>query len=125
MNEKNLTNVNHASAAAVGFVGASLIFAVLAVAVKFSVHPPAIDEDRSALISKTLAEIRANENTNLNSAGWIDQSRGIVRLPIETAMQMVQRNWQNPADARADLNSRAEKANAPLPKQPAKANPFE
>ena len=93
--------------------------------VKFSVSVPPINADRAALRSKALADIRAAEATGLNTPGWVDQDRGIVRLPIETAMQIYEQAAQNPDAARADLIARAEKAAAPLPKQPPKPNPFE
>src|ERR1039457_6828078 len=96
-------DVNRASGAAIGFVFASLVFVVLVVVVKFSVHVPAIDADASAARAKALAEIRAIENQSLNTAGWVDQSRGIVRLPIDTAMQETLQAWRNPVQARADL----------------------
>jgi hypothetical protein len=122
---QKLVNVNRASGAVIGFIAASVIFIALVVIVKLSVKVPAIDADRDAVIFKALSEIRTNEVVSLNNVGWVDKQRGIVRLPIATAMQLVEHNWQNPAQARADLISRAAKANAPLPKQPAKANPFE
>lgn len=117
--------INRSSGAAIGIIIASLIFAVLAVAVKLFVSAPAIDADRAAVLAKALAEIRVTENASLNNAGWIDQSRGIVRLPIETAVQLAAQAWQNPASARADLNARAEKAAAPAPKAPEKPSAFE
>ena len=92
---------------------------------KFSVRVPAIDADRNAARAKALAEIRITEAKSLNDAGWIDQSRGIVRLPIDLAMQEAAQAWQNPAQARADLISRQQKASAPAPVAPAKPNPFE
>ena len=118
-------NVNRASGAALGFIIASLIFIALAVVVKFFVRVPAIDADRNAARAKALAEIRATEDKTLNTTGWIDQSRGIVRLPIDTAMQATLQAWQNPAQARADLIARQEKASAPAPVAPAKHNAFE
>ena len=121
----NLKTINRASGAAIGIIIASVIFAVLAVAVKLFVSVPALDADRAAVLAKALAEIRATENASLNNAGWIDQSRGIVRLPIETAVQLAARAWQNPASARADLTARAEKAAAPAPKAPEKPSAFE
>ena len=121
----NLKTINRASGAAIGIIIASVIFAVLAVAVKLFVSAPAIDADRAAVLSKALTEIHAAENTSLNNAGWIDQSRGLVRLPIETAVQLAAQAWQHPASARADLNARAEKAAAPLPKAPEKPSAFE
>jgi hypothetical protein len=120
-----INNVNRASGAALGFMLASLIFIALVVLVKFSVRVPAIDSDRAATISKAFFEIRTNEIASLNNVGWVDKQRGIVRLPIETAMQIAERNWQNPVQARADLIARAEKAAAPVPKVAPKPNPVE
>jgi hypothetical protein len=121
----NTENVNRASSAVPGFIIASLIFIALAIVVKFSVRVPAIDADRNAARAKALAEMRATEDKSLNAAGWIDQSRGIVRLPIDTAMQEAAQAWQNPAQARADLISRQQKASAPAPTAPAKPSAFE
>jgi len=36
-----------------------------------------------------LAELRATEESDLNSYGWIDQSSGIARIPIDRAMQLL------------------------------------
>ena len=119
------TSINRASSAVTGFIIASLIFIALAVVVKFGVQIPAIDADRNAARAKALAEIRAIEDKSLNTAGWIDQSRGIVRLPIDTAMQEAAQAWQNPAQARADLISRQQKASVPAPATPAKPSAFE
>lgn len=118
----NSPDVNHASGAAVGFIIASVIFAVLTVIVKVSATVPPIDADRAATISQTLYEIHTNEVASLNNPGWIDKPRGIVRLPIDTAMQITATEWRDPAQARADLIARAQKSTAPAPKQ---ANPFE
>src|SRR5512146_2221654 len=109
----NVNQVNRASGAAVGFTIASLIFAVLAVGVKLCLKAPAIDADRAAVRAKALAEIRAAEDKSLNTAGWIDPVRGIVRLPIDTAMQEAAQAWKNPEQARADLLQRQENASKP------------
>lgn len=43
-----------------------------------------------------MVEMRAHENQMLNSAGWVDQQHGIVRIPIETAKELaVQRLGAN------------------------------
>jgi hypothetical protein len=115
-------DVNRTSGAAVGFAIASVMFVVLGVIVKLSLTVPPVDAARSAIISQSLYEIRTNELTQLNSPGWVDKPRGIVRLPIETAMQLAAQEWQNPAQARADLIARAKKSTAPAPKV---ANPYE
>ena len=121
----NPQTINRSSGAAIGIIIASVIFAVLAVAVKLFVSVPALDADRATVLAKALAEIRVTENASLNNAGWIDQSRGIVRLPIETAVQLAAQAWQHPASARADLTARAEKSAAPAPKAPEKPSAFE
>lgn len=125
MNRNDLGQINRASGAAAGFVIATFIFLALIVIVKCSVAVPAVDADRDAAIAQSLMEIRSNEMVSLENPGWIDRQRGIVRLPLDTALQIAAREWQNPAQARADLLAREEKAIAPLPKQPAQANPFE
>jgi hypothetical protein len=119
VNQKTHTS---ASGAAIAFIAGSVIFAVLVVAMKLLVNVPAIDADSTAARAKALAEIRATEAKSLNNVGWADESRGIVRLPIETAIQLSAQEWQNPAVARADLIARAEKAANTAPKTIKKIN---
>lgn len=114
-----------ASGAAIAFIAGGAIFAVLVVAVKLFINIPAVDADRGAAISKALFDIRTNEVASLNNIGWADKPRSIVRLPIGTAIQMTERNWQNPAAARADLIAREEKASLPAPKVAPKTNAAE
>ncbi|MGC9941020.1 MAG: hypothetical protein ABSE48_04250 [Verrucomicrobiota bacterium] len=116
---------NSASGAAIAFIVGSLVFIVLAVAAKLLITVPAVDADAGAKRSQALAQIRGNEYTNLTEVGWIDQSRGIVRLPIDAALQAAEQAWQNPAQARADLIEREKKAVAPAPVVPAKPSAFE
>jgi len=108
-----------------GFLVASFVFAIFVVWVKYAAPVPAIDAARAAERAEDLAEIRATAAHDLKQPGWIDQQRGIVRLPIGIAMKIVAQEWQNPAAARADLIARENKASAPAPAAPAKANPFE
>ena len=109
----------------VGFVIACLLFAGIVVKVKLSTPVPAINADRAAVRAKDLAEIRAVETEALNHPGWIDESRGLVRLPIDVAMQITERVGQNPAAVRSNLAARVEKATAPAPAAPAKPSAFE
>ncbi|HLX94736.1 MAG TPA: hypothetical protein VKU37_03240 [Verrucomicrobiae bacterium] len=108
-----------------GFLVASLLFAALVLWLKCANPVPAIDADRAVERAKDLADIRAAETRALNQPGWVDQSRGIVRLPVAVALQMAAQAWQNPAQARADLMAREAKATAPAPVAPAKPNAFE
>ncbi len=104
----------NSSGAAVGFIIAVVLFVALGVIAKLAIQAPAIDADRAAERSKALAEISATEEKALNTSAVIDNQRGIVRLPIETAMQLAAQTWANPSAARANLKSRAEKAAAPV-----------
>jgi len=123
--ETNNQNPNGAAAAALGFIIACLMVAALILAMKQASHPPAIDADAAAARVKALTDLRAAEANALNNPGWIDQNRGLVRLPISLAMQISENEWQNPVAARSNLIARVEKAAAPAPPAPAKPNPFE
>ncbi len=107
------------------FIVACLLFIALAVGVKLAVPVPAINADRAELRAKALADIRATEAVALTTPGWVDQDRGIVRLPIATAMQLSESAAKDPAAARADLMARAAKASAPAPKTAPKPSAFE
>ena len=121
----NPEQANRASGAAIALIIGSLVFIILTAAARFLSSAPDIDADSGAIRSEALAKIRATEFTNLNQVAWIDQARGIVRLPIDTAIQLTVQAWQDPAQARADLIAREKRAAAPAPVAPPKPNAFE
>jgi hypothetical protein len=47
--------------------------------------PPQLQTDPAA----DLKRFRANEEAELNHYGWIDRQKGIVRIPIEQAMELI------------------------------------
>ena len=97
---------------------------VLAAALARFTSPAPVDSDRDALRARTLAELRATNTGALNNYGWQDQSKGIVRLPIARAMELMLTEWKDPAAGRAALIAREEKASPPAPPaQPAAAQP--
>ncbi len=107
-------------------LGAFLIVAALVGAMRHYTQPPPIDGKRAAERSKDLAEMRAANAQALNTTAWIDKSKGLVRLRIQDAMKIVEREWgSDPAAARSNLIARVEKATAPPPKPKAAPNPFE
>ena len=71
----------------------------------FKVHEPAVTAGQAnipvtrsrefpqpRLIVKpgaTLADLRAAENAELNSYGWVDRNAGIAHIPIDRAMQLL------------------------------------
>jgi hypothetical protein len=108
-----------------GVLGAFLIIAALVWAMQRYTQPPPLGEDRVAARKKALADLRAAEASELESYGWVDQGKGVVRLPIAEAMKLALREWQNPSVARSNLIARVEKATAVPPAAPAKPSAFE
>jgi hypothetical protein len=108
-----------------GILGSLLIVAALVWAMQRYTQPPPLGEDRVAVRKKALTDLRAAEATELENYGWIDQAKGVVRLPIAEAMKLALRDWQNPAAARSNLIARVEKATAVPPAAPAKPSAFE
>ena len=109
----------------IAIVGSLLLVAGLVWAMQRYTQPPPLGEDRIALRKKALADLRAAEASELESYGWVDQAKGVVRLPINEAMKLALRDWQNPVAARSNLVARVEKATAVPPPAPAKPSAFE
>jgi len=110
---------------AAAMLGACLIFGALIWAMRHYTKPEPLGQARAVERAEKLTELHAEETEKLDHIGWIDQSKGVVRLPIEVAMQIVEREWQNHAVGRSNLIARVEKATAVPPKPAAKPNPFE
>ena len=102
-----------------------LIFAGLVWKMRQYTTPAPLGAERATERAKALVELRATESDALNNVGWVDPTKGLVRLPIVEAMKLVENKWQNPAKARADLIARVEKATALPPKAPEKPSAFE
>jgi len=109
----------------IAVLGAFLIVAALVLTMRHYTRPEPLNAGRAAERARALAELRAAETEALQSTAWIDQGKGIVRLRIEDAMNLVEREWKHPAAARSNLIQRVEKATALPPPPPAKPNPFE
>jgi hypothetical protein len=114
------------AATSAAVIGAFLIVTALVCTLRYYTRPEPLGEDRAAVRRKTLAEVRTSNAEVLNNYAWQDQSRGVVRLPIEEALRLAESAWHSdPAAARSNLIARAEKAFAPLPKAPEKPSQFE
>lgn len=91
---------------------------------RLALHPnmiapkPRLQTDPTA----DLTQFRRAEETKLNSYGWIDKKTGIIRIPIERAMELIAqrglpargRGTQN-ASGKTPEQMRQEKAAAPNP----------
>jgi hypothetical protein len=115
---KNCCSWGAGIAYAIAVLGAILIVVFLDRELKEHTAAPAVDAGRAEERSKALAEIRNTEADALNNTGWVDPTKGIVRLKIDDAMNLVEQEWKNPAAARSNLLERVEKANPPPPPPP-------
>jgi hypothetical protein len=121
MNSENKTccGCTTKCAYAVAILGAIFIVVFLNRQLKHHLQAPAIEVNRAEERSKALAEIRQTEQKSLDETGYIDATKGIVRLKIEDAMALTESKWKkDPAAARTDLLARVEKANPPPPPPP-------
>ena len=71
-------------------VGAFAIFALILVVAYLPQKPERLPEgSRSpAERASALAELRGKEKTAATTYGWVDQSQGVVRLPIDRAVEL-------------------------------------
>jgi hypothetical protein len=129
MNSENQNSSSCASklAYAVAVLGAILIVVFLDRELKKYTAAPAVNAGRAQERAKALSEIRNTEADALNNSGWIDPTKGLVRLKIDDAMELTEKKWKkDAAAARADLIARVEKANpAPPPPPPPVKSDFE
>jgi hypothetical protein len=105
-----LTQLNRASGAAIIFVIGVVILVATTAVLKLSVAAPAIDADRGKLRAKALAEITVAEDKALNTLAVADSQRGMVHLPIASALALAAQKWPDAAAARADLAVRLDKS---------------
>jgi hypothetical protein len=110
--------------AVLAIIGTFLIVAVLVLALRRH-EPPALDAARKAERAKALAELRQAEAQAVAKPGWINKEKGIVRLPVDIAMNTVLQAWQNPEAAKAELVQRVQKATEVPPPPPEKPSEFE
>src|SRR5436305_8191424 len=112
---------------AIAVLGAFLIVAFLVREMKKYTQPPALNANRAGEREAALKDIRNTESEALEHTGWIDPTKGVVRLRIADAMEMVANTWgTNAPAARSNLIARVEKANPPPPPPaPAKPSPLE
>ena len=76
-------------------------------------RPAPVDEARMAERRKNLAELNAQTKDVLEHYAWIDQTKGLVRLPVARAMELTAHEWQQPAAARSNLLWRLERVTPP------------
>jgi len=80
-------------------------------------NPPPVNRARALERAKVRNELTTKAISNLTTSGWVDQAKGIVRLPIARAIQMTIEAYQSPEAAHSNLVARSKKSEAPAPVQ--------
>ena len=84
-----------AKAGPVAIVGGASILLIVAFCVGiywfYTVYSEQVDQDQYAgVASKELIAIHEREDEQLHKYGYVDKAKGVVRLPVERAMQLVE-----------------------------------
>ena len=109
----------------VAIVATFLLMAFLVKQMADRLQPAPLGAERAAARAKDNADIRAAGSDALRNWGYVDQPKGVVRVPVEEAMKLTVQGYKKPSDFRSDLAARVEKATAPGPKPPEKKSEFE
>jgi hypothetical protein len=125
MNPESSCQKTRIAANVLAILGTFLVMAFLVGLMRHYTAPPLISADRTAERMKILADFKAANAPLLEKYDWQDKDKGIVRVPVARAKELVLEEWQNPAAARSNLMDRAAKAFAPAPKPPEKKNEYE
>jgi hypothetical protein len=108
-----------------GLLGTFLVMAFLVAVLRHYTAAPSLAEDRAAERMKIKADFDAANAPLLEKYDWQDKDKGIVRVPIDRAKELILEEWQNPAVARSNLIARAARAFAVPPKASPKKNEYE
>jgi hypothetical protein len=103
---------------AIGIIGAIAIAGVLVSVVSSKLAPPDLNAQRRTERLKLRDEVVSTTTGTLTNAAVIDADRAIYRIPVESAKELVLKEWQNPANGRKILLDRVDKATAKLPEKP-------
>jgi hypothetical protein len=81
---------------AAAVIGGFLIFVLILVIAYLPNRPAPLPEGTKTPEERAtiLRELRAKETAAATSYGWVDQTKGVVRLPIERAMQLTVEDLQ-------------------------------
>ena len=107
---------------AIGVGGTFLIMALLVGIMYRFTRPPDLRTTRGEERRKNLVELNSTTREQIENYAWLDESKGIVRLPVAKDMQLTLDQWPDPAAARSNLLERLAKATFKPPEAP---NPFE
>jgi hypothetical protein len=103
------------AANAAAFAGVFVVVAGLIGIMYHYTRPGPVDQARWVERTANLAELNAHNKDLLENYGWVNPSRGVVRLPVDRALELTVKEWQDPAAGRSNLLARMERALPPTP----------
>ena len=74
-----------------------LFVAALILVMRWNPEPMTDDEERALLRAKNLATLNKANDELLNNYGWVDQTQGMLHIPLERAMELEMNNLNSPA----------------------------
>ncbi|PWU07132.1 MAG: hypothetical protein C5B43_00790 [Verrucomicrobia bacterium] len=86
----------------VGVVAIVALIGGLAMFLYFINAPKPINSEIVSERKARLAEVNAKQNELISTYAWIDQSKGVVRIPIERAMQITVEELRHPNTAKKE-----------------------
>ncbi len=115
MENANYSSKSKTAISVVAVIGAFLLVGFVVRQMANLTRPSAVNAARAEERAKVGAETRAAGVEANKSWGYVDQAKGIVRVPVEDAVKLTVQGYQKPADFKKDLSARVEKANAVPP----------
>jgi len=97
-----------------GVAGSFLVMAWLVWLMRSYTQPPPLAQIRAEERLKIKHEFDQANAPILSGYDWADKSKGIIRIPVERAKELILQEWQNPAAGYSGLTNRAAKAFAPV-----------
>lgn len=87
----------HFSLSVAGIILAILMFGFIILIAYLPTRPKPVDQDLIDQRLAILAEVNSKQHSLANSYGWVDQTKGVVRIPIERAMELTERDLRGEA----------------------------
>ena len=103
MNNGSCCNKTKIAVYSVAILGSFLIMAALVRTMQSKTSSAALGAERAEERRKNLITVRAEAEQVLKNYAWQNQGKGLVRLPIDRAMEITLQEWQNPPAARAEF----------------------
>ena len=74
-----------------GILGAIFLFAIILLIAYLPARPMPVDQLQIEERRATLAKVEGEQHRRAHTYGWIDEPNGIVRIPIERAVELTVR----------------------------------